>query len=153
MEAPVRGFLEESGRVSGVTLSDGRELRAALTIAADGRSSLVRALGLIEVETLGAPMDVFWFRLPKAGTGGDALRGSVQTGRTTLVGSRPASAPPRSESSAGCLVIGITSAPLFVRLLDRLPLLRRIPGRLIGLGFRRERVRSPSSPSPIPGSS
>ena len=35
--------------------------------------------------------------------------------------------------------------PLFVRLLDRFPLLRRIPGRLIGLGIRRERVESPNA--------
>jgi 2-polyprenyl-6-methoxyphenol hydroxylase-like FAD-dependent oxidoreductase len=34
--------------------------------------------------------------------------------------------------------------PLVLRLLDRVPLLRRIPGRLIGLGFRREQVRSPT---------
>jgi len=34
-------------------------------------------------------------------------------------------------------------APWPVRLLDRFPLLRRIPGRLIGLGVRREHVRSP----------
>lgn len=32
--------------------------------------------------------------------------------------------------------------PLLLRLLDRYPLLRRIPGRMIGLGFRREHVRS-----------
>ena len=38
----------------------------------------------------------------------------------------------------------IVQAPLAVRLLDRFPLLRRIPGRIIGLGVRRERVRSPS---------
>jgi 2-polyprenyl-6-methoxyphenol hydroxylase-like FAD-dependent oxidoreductase len=37
-------------------------------------------------------------------------------------------------------------APLLVRLLDRYPILRRIPGRLIGLGVRRERVRSPEAP-------
>jgi hypothetical protein len=35
-------------------------------------------------------------------------------------------------------------APLPIRLLDRLPLLRRIPGRMVGLGIRRERVRSPA---------
>jgi 2-polyprenyl-6-methoxyphenol hydroxylase-like FAD-dependent oxidoreductase len=45
----------------------------------------------------------------------------------------------------------ITKAPLLVRLLDRFPLLRRIPGRIIGLGVRRERVRSPDSPSPPRG--
>ena len=37
----------------------------------------------------------------------------------------------------------IRRAPLAIRLLDRFPLLRRIPGRIIGLGFRRERVQSP----------
>ena len=45
----------------------------------------------------------------------------------------------------------LTEAALLVRLLDRFPLLRRIPGRIIGLGVRRERVRSPNSPSPPRG--
>jgi 2-polyprenyl-6-methoxyphenol hydroxylase-like FAD-dependent oxidoreductase len=40
------------------------------------------------------------------------------------------------------------SAPRAVRLLDRYPFLRRVPGRLIGLGIRRERVRSPAQPPP-----
>jgi 2-polyprenyl-6-methoxyphenol hydroxylase-like FAD-dependent oxidoreductase len=38
----------------------------------------------------------------------------------------------------------ITKAPLPLRLLDRFPRLRRIPGRAVGLGIRRERVRSPA---------
>ena len=42
----------------------------------------------------------------------------------------------------------IRKAPLAVRLLDRFPILRRIPGRFIGLGVRRERVRSPVAPRP-----
>jgi hypothetical protein len=42
----------------------------------------------------------------------------------------------------------IRKAPLMIRLLDRFPLLRRIPGRFIGLGVRRERVRSPEAPPP-----
>jgi len=47
----------------------------------------------------------------------------------------------------------IRKAPLIVRLLERLPILRRIPGRFIGLGVRRERVRSPEAgPPPRPGS-
>lgn len=36
-------------------------------------------------------------------------------------------------------------APLIVRLLDRFPLLRQLPGRFIGLGVRREHVRSPKA--------
>jgi 2-polyprenyl-6-methoxyphenol hydroxylase-like FAD-dependent oxidoreductase len=43
----------------------------------------------------------------------------------------------------------IEDAPAVVKLLDRFALLRRIPGRIIGLGVRRERVR-PSGPPPPP---
>jgi 2-polyprenyl-6-methoxyphenol hydroxylase-like FAD-dependent oxidoreductase len=44
----------------------------------------------------------------------------------------------------------IRRAPLIIRLLDRFPVLRRIPGRFIGLGVRRERVRSPAAPRMSP---
>ncbi|GAO80209.1 2-polyprenyl-6-methoxyphenol hydroxylase and related FAD-dependent oxidoreductases [Sphingopyxis sp. C-1] len=37
----------------------------------------------------------------------------------------------------------ITRVPFAVRLLDRVPLLRRIPGRILGLGFGRQHVQSP----------
>ncbi|WP_262408181.1 FAD-dependent oxidoreductase [Sphingopyxis sp. OPL5] len=37
----------------------------------------------------------------------------------------------------------ITSVPFVVRLLNRIPLLRRIPGRILGLGFGRQHVQSP----------
>ena len=37
----------------------------------------------------------------------------------------------------------VTRPPAAMKLLDDVPWLRRIPGRLIGLGVRRERVRSP----------
>ena len=40
---------------------------------------------------------------------------------------------------------GRITVPRIVKLLDRYPLLRRIPGRIIGLGVRRERVRSPAA--------
>jgi len=39
----------------------------------------------------------------------------------------------------------ILDAPVIMKLLDRCPRLRRIPGRLIGLGLRRERVRPTQS--------
>jgi len=85
MDAAVASFLEEGGRTRGVALKDGRDLRARLTIAADGRSSLVRSLGLLPLETLGAPMDVLWFQLPKNDDGGDALRGSIANGRMAVL--------------------------------------------------------------------
>jgi 2-polyprenyl-6-methoxyphenol hydroxylase-like FAD-dependent oxidoreductase len=85
MEAPVESFIQEGGRVLGVHLAGGEEVHGRLVIAADGRSSLVRRLGLLPVETLGAPMDVFWFRMPRSGDPGDALRGSVETGRMVVL--------------------------------------------------------------------
>ena len=37
----------------------------------------------------------------------------------------------------------VTGVPLAIKLLDRVPVLRRIPGRVIGLGFGRQHVESP----------
>ena len=86
MSEPVVGFVEEEGRIAGVRYASGREERAGkLVIAADGRSSLVRSSHMLPVETLGAPMDVLWFELPKTDDGGDALRGSVQPGRMVVL--------------------------------------------------------------------
>jgi 2-polyprenyl-6-methoxyphenol hydroxylase-like FAD-dependent oxidoreductase len=271
VETPVESFIEERGRVTGVRLSNGRKLHAPLTIAADGRSSIVRSM--LPLEDLGAPMDVFWFRVAKPMQEKGALRGNVERGRLLVMIDRGdywqcaflipkgaaesyqargidsvreevASAAPPDLNLAdldeisdlhllsvkldrlttwhrpGLLAIGdsahamspiggiginlaiqdavaaanilaaplakgggvdallhkvqdrrlfptrviqggqkaaqdrligrllqgtepIQQAPLIVRLLDRFPVLRRIPGRIIGLGVRRERVRSP----------
>jgi len=40
-------------------------------------------------------------------------------------------------------VPGELSPPWILKLLDRFPILRRIPGRLIGIGFRPEHIRTP----------
>ena len=275
MEAPVASFVEDGGRIAGVRLDDGEELRSSLTIAADGRTSIVRSS--LPQETLGAPMDVFWFRVPKSPSEKGGLRGNVARSRLLVMIDRSdywqcaflipkgaaeayeakgieairaevADAAPDLDVSAldeigdlkllsvaldrltcwhrpGLLAIGdaahamspiggiginlavqdavaaanmlaaslalgqvvdpllhkvqdrrlfptrviqaaqkaaqdniigrllqpgepIRRAPLVIRLLDRWPLLRRIPGRLIGLGVRRERVRSPAAPMP-----
>ncbi|QIL02535.1 FAD-dependent oxidoreductase [Sphingomonas sinipercae] len=273
MNAPVEGLIEEGGRIEGVRLRDGTAMRARLTIAADGRDSIVRKQKMLPLETLGAPMDVFWFRIPKR-SGGEKLRGSFERGRLLVLIDRGdywqcalvipkgkaeamkadgigpirqavAAAAPDLDlaeldaiddlkllsvsldrltrwhrpgllaigdaahamspiggvginlaiqdavAAANCLagplaagadvdallhkvqkrrllptriiqagqkaaqdrVIGkllqpgepIRQAPVIIRLFDRVPLLRRIPGRLIGLGIRREKVRSPNA--------
>ena len=75
MEAPVVEYVQEAGRVVGVRLASGEELRAPLIIAADGRNSRVRQI--LPLEELGAPIDVFWVPVPKMQSG-TALRGAVK---------------------------------------------------------------------------
>jgi 2-polyprenyl-6-methoxyphenol hydroxylase-like FAD-dependent oxidoreductase len=83
MEAPVERFLEVDNRVAGVQLRSGEEIRAGrLVIACDGRDSLARRM--LPLEKLGAPIDVFWFAVPK-GTSGTALRGSVVGNRLIVM--------------------------------------------------------------------
>ena len=72
------GLVEENGRVSGVRTSDGDIVRTRLTIACDGRDSTHRD-GLPSV-VIGAPMDVFWFRLPKLAQPENDSMGVFDTG-------------------------------------------------------------------------
>ena len=68
MHAQVQHLVEENGAVAGVRFlaSDGEhELRASLTVGADGRFSTVRRLAGFEPIKTAPPMDVLWFRLPK----------------------------------------------------------------------------------------
>lgn len=86
MESDVTGFVEEQGRIAGIRLADGHELRAGrLVLMADGRGSLVRGMALLPLVQLGAPMDVLWFRLPKAPHNGEVLRGAIETGRMAVL--------------------------------------------------------------------
>jgi 2-polyprenyl-6-methoxyphenol hydroxylase-like FAD-dependent oxidoreductase len=68
MGADATGLIRDSGRVVGVKASTGDgELRieAQLTVAADGRSSTLRADSKLPVTEYGVPLDVLWFRLPR----------------------------------------------------------------------------------------
>ena len=74
-------FLEEDGRLTGVRLSGGKEVRARLVIAADGRHSLVRRRRMLPLKSIGSPIDVFWFELPKRTNERGVLRIAVDGGR------------------------------------------------------------------------
>jgi len=83
MQADVTDVLEEGGRVAGVraTTPDGLlEVKADLVVGADGRHSTVREKAGLEIEDIGAPIDVFWMRISRApgdpGTGGRIDAGS-----------------------------------------------------------------------------
>src|ERR671917_187768 len=68
MGARVRQLVEEDGVIRGVRYEseDGRhEVRAVLTVGADGRGSRVRKLAGFEPVKTSPPMDVLWFKLPR----------------------------------------------------------------------------------------
>jgi 2-polyprenyl-6-methoxyphenol hydroxylase-like FAD-dependent oxidoreductase len=69
MHARVQQLIEERGVIRGVRYrgADGgwQEVRAALTVGADGRFSRIRRLAGIEPVVLSDPMELLWFRLPR----------------------------------------------------------------------------------------
>jgi 2-polyprenyl-6-methoxyphenol hydroxylase-like FAD-dependent oxidoreductase len=68
--------LREDGRVVGVRAKgpDGDvEIRAGLTIGADGRASVLRDRVGLRPKDFGAPMDVLWFRLPRVDSDPEGL--------------------------------------------------------------------------------
>jgi 2-polyprenyl-6-methoxyphenol hydroxylase-like FAD-dependent oxidoreductase len=84
MKAEATGLIVEEDRVVGVPfLQDGDEdqIRARLVIAADGRRSILREESNLPQRSLGAPMDVFWFRVPKEVTSENDSTGVFDSGR------------------------------------------------------------------------
>lgn len=77
------GLIEEDCRVAGVRTKDGAEIRAKLVIACDGRDSHFRS-GFPHVD-IGAPMDVFWFSIPKRVEPDNDSMGVFDTGRVFVL--------------------------------------------------------------------
>jgi len=68
MRTGATDLIEQGGRIAGVranTQAGAVEIRADLTIGADGRHSTIRERAGLRVEDLGAPMDVLWMRLSR----------------------------------------------------------------------------------------
>jgi 2-polyprenyl-6-methoxyphenol hydroxylase-like FAD-dependent oxidoreductase len=90
MVANVTGLIEEDRRVCGVRYQSPlaqHELRAALTVGADGRFSKVRQLvGFPPIKT-SPPMDILWFQLPHlpSDAHSDRLMGGFREGRLLVV--------------------------------------------------------------------
>ena len=57
------------------------EIRSDLTIGCDGRHSTVRQCAGLEVEEVGAPMDVLWFRAGRRNNENESLFARIQTGK------------------------------------------------------------------------
>ncbi len=68
MGANVQELINENGVTQGVRYRGGggwHEIRAILTVGADGRHSRLRQLGDFESIETSPPMDILWFRLPR----------------------------------------------------------------------------------------
>jgi 2-polyprenyl-6-methoxyphenol hydroxylase-like FAD-dependent oxidoreductase len=57
------------------------EIRADLTVGCDGRHSTVRERAKLEVEEIGAPIDVLWFRAGKRGDESESVFARIEAGR------------------------------------------------------------------------
>jgi len=88
MGAEVTDLIEERGTIAGVRANtpDGLvEVRAPLTVGCDGRHSVVRSKAGLEVERLGAPMDVLWFRLRRQPEDPEETMGVFDAGRICIL--------------------------------------------------------------------
>jgi 2-polyprenyl-6-methoxyphenol hydroxylase-like FAD-dependent oxidoreductase len=87
--AEVLGPMMQDGRVVGVRYrtvdGEAREMRAALTVACDGRSSTLRSAMGLTPRSFGAPMDVWWFRLPRRSGDRRGLNGVFLSGHACVV--------------------------------------------------------------------
>jgi 2-polyprenyl-6-methoxyphenol hydroxylase-like FAD-dependent oxidoreductase len=75
MNTQATGLLRENGRVAGVRYrtadGDEGEIHADLTVACDGRTSIVRDEAGLKPKEFPVPFDVWWFRLPRYEKGGE----------------------------------------------------------------------------------
>ena len=88
MQAEVTDLIRENGRVAGVQAKtpDGMlDIRANLTIGADGRHSVTRERAGLEVINLGAPMDVLWMQFSLREGDPEQTFGHVEAGRVFVM--------------------------------------------------------------------
>jgi 2-polyprenyl-6-methoxyphenol hydroxylase-like FAD-dependent oxidoreductase len=84
MESEVTDLLQENGRVVGVRATSPQgalEVRAEVTVGADGRHSIVREKAGLEVIDLGAPIDVLWMRLSRQSADPEQTLGRFREGK------------------------------------------------------------------------
>jgi 2-polyprenyl-6-methoxyphenol hydroxylase-like FAD-dependent oxidoreductase len=84
MGAEAVDLIRDGDRITGVKVKtpDGIiDIEADLTVACDGRHSLVRERAGLEVEEIGAPMDVLWFRAGKRENENESLFARVDPGK------------------------------------------------------------------------
>ncbi len=76
----LRMSAEVTGLIQGGVKVGSEEIKADLVVGADGRNSAVRRLAGLEVQNLGAPIDVLWFRLTRKQTDPPGSMGRFDAG-------------------------------------------------------------------------
>ena len=87
MNAEVTDLIWSGEKVVGVkadTAEGVLEVRSDLTVGCDGRHSIVRQRAGLEVEEIGAPMDVLWFRAGKRENEDERLFARVEPGKMMI---------------------------------------------------------------------
>jgi 2-polyprenyl-6-methoxyphenol hydroxylase-like FAD-dependent oxidoreductase len=88
MRADVQDVIFDGARACGVRVQtpDGpREVRAELTVGADGRHSTVREKAGFAVRNLGAPMDVLWMRISRRPDDHYEALGRIEAGHVFIM--------------------------------------------------------------------
>jgi 2-polyprenyl-6-methoxyphenol hydroxylase-like FAD-dependent oxidoreductase len=88
MQAEVTSLIENNGHITGVraTTPEGPiEVRADLTVGADGRRSIVREQAGFEIINIGAPMDVMWMRISRKPTDPAQSLGHIEPGKMMVM--------------------------------------------------------------------
>jgi 2-polyprenyl-6-methoxyphenol hydroxylase-like FAD-dependent oxidoreductase len=84
MNTDATGLIWSGDTVAGVKANTPEgpvEIRADLTIGCDGRHSIVRQSANLEVEEIGAPMDVLWFRAGRRADENESLFARLEPGK------------------------------------------------------------------------
>lgn len=87
METEATSLIESEGRVTGLVARSGSteiRIEAALTVAADGRGSILRACAGLPLTDHGAPIDVLWFRLDRKPTDPEQVRAQFLPGTAVV---------------------------------------------------------------------
>jgi 2-polyprenyl-6-methoxyphenol hydroxylase-like FAD-dependent oxidoreductase len=88
MQAEATDLIEEGGRVVGLRAKapgGDLEIRASLVVGCDGRHSTVRERAGFQVEDIGAPIDVLWFRLSRQPADTDETSGHMEAGQMMVM--------------------------------------------------------------------
>jgi len=88
MRTEATGLIEEDGRVVGVSAKSPEsdlEIRADLVVGCDGRHSTLREMAHLDVEDIGAPIDVLWFRLARRPDDATDMFGHIEAGKMMVM--------------------------------------------------------------------